>query len=296
MSKYGMVLNLDRCIGCYACVTACKMTYGTRPGVNYNAVNTVEYGEGADARQRYVLTMCMHCDNAPCVEACPTGATYKTDEGAVVMDYEACIGCGACVSACPYDARHLVKDDETSFEGSVAPYEEESSQRLNVVEKCTFCYERVKNGEKPACTVFCPGQCRIFGDVEDPESEISTYIKEKGAFNIEGTSIWYVTPENMDRSLLPKPLAELVGAAGAKEETPETTAAAEETTAAETTAAATEAAQEAAAEGGSGGSGATVGIIGGAAVLAGAAVAWNAKNKKAKAEDKKDDKGGTDNA
>ena len=104
MSKYGMVLNLDRCIGCYACVTACKMTHATRPGVNYNAVNTVEYGEGADARQRYVLTMCMHCDNAPCVEACPTGATYKTDEGAVVMDYEACIGCGACAEKCPKKA------------------------------------------------------------------------------------------------------------------------------------------------------------------------------------------------
>ncbi len=294
MSKYGMVLNLDRCIGCYACVVACKMCYGTRPGVNYNAVNTVEYGEGADARQRYVLTMCMHCDNAPCVEVCPTGATYKTDEGAVVMDYEACIGCGACVGACPYGARHLVKDDVTSFEGSVAPYEEESSERLDVVEKCTFCYERVKAGQQPMCTTFCPGQCRIFGDVEDPESDISKYITEKGAFNIEGTSIWYVIPEGMDRGLLPKPLAELIGASAGSESADETTAAAE-TTGAASEAATTEAAQEASSDGGTG-SGATIGIVGGAAVLAGAAVALNAKNKKAKAEEKKDDKGGTDNA
>ena len=307
MSKYGMVLNLDRCIGCYACVVACKMCYGTRPGVNYNAVNKVEYGEGADARQRYVLTMCMHCDAPPCVDVCPTGATWKTEEGPVVIDYEACIGCGACVNACPYDARHLVEDDETSFEGSVAPYEEESSKRLNVAEKCTFCYERVKEGQQPMCTVFCPGQCRIFGDVEDPESDISKYIAERGAVNIEGTSIWYVVPEGMDRSVLPKPLAELVGTPTGTETT---TAAGEpaETTAAGTnesfaaSAGANESATTAAApassgESGSGIDGGMIGILGGsAAVLAGAAVALNVKNKKEKTADQNENKGGKGNA
>lgn len=302
MSKYGMVLNLDRCIGCYACVVACKMCYGTRPGVNYNAVNKVEYGEGANARQRYVLTMCMHCDNPPCVNGCPTGATYKTDEGPVVIDYDVCIGCGFCVDACPYNARHLVEDNETSFPGSVAPYEEESSERLNVAEKCTFCYERVKEGQQPMCAVFCPGQCRIFGDVEDPESEISKYIEERGAFNIEGTSIWYVIPEGMDRSMLPKPLAELIGSAAESEtaaEQPAETTASAGTEAAETVAETTAAAQTASTSGGSGIDGGMVGILGGSvAVMAGAAIALNAKNKKAKDEggEKKDDKGGADNA
>ncbi len=305
MSKYGMVLNLDRCIGCYACVVACKMCYGTRPGVNYNAVNKVEYGEGQDARQRYVLTMCMHCDNPHCVDVCPTGATWKTEEGPVVIDYEACIGCGACVNACPYEARHLVVDDETSFEGSVAPYEEESSARLNVAEKCTFCYERVKNGDQPMCTVFCPGQCRIFGDVEDPESDISKYIAERGAVNIEGTSIWYVVPEGMDMSMLPKPLAELVGAPTETETTAagepaETTAAGTNESSAATSAAnesTTQAAPASSGDSGSGIDGGMIGILGGSAVvLAGAAVALNVKNKKEKAADQNENKGGKGNA
>ena len=197
VAKYGMVLDLTRCLGCYACVVACKMCYGTRPDVNYNGVKRVEWGEYPDAHQRYQLTMCMHCENAPCVSACPVGATYKSEEGPVVMDYDKCIGCGACVNACPYDARTLVKDDETAFEGQVMVYEEESAKRLNLVEKCTMCYTRAQNGQKPMCVDHCPGRARIFGDVSDPESEISKYIAARGAKQVEGTRIWMVYPEDM---------------------------------------------------------------------------------------------------
>ena len=210
MARYGMLLNLDRCIGCYACVVACKMAHGTRPGVNYNAVNTVEWGTYPNAHQRFVLTMCMQCEDAPCVAACPAGATTKSEEGPVLMDYETCIGCGACVEACPYKQRHLVADDINSYEGVVAPYEEESDARLNVVEKCNFCYERVKAGKLPACSEFCPGQCRIFGDIDDPESEISKAIATLNPIHIEGTSIYYVVPEGMDRSLLPLDLIDAI--------------------------------------------------------------------------------------
>lgn len=202
--RYGMVLDLDKCIGCYTCVVACKMLYGTRLGVDYNGVEVVEWGEYPNARQRFVLTMCMHCENVACVSVCPTEATYTTEEGVVLVDYDKCIGCGACVTACPYGQRHLVKDDVTSFEGVVLPFEEEAAERLNVVEKCVFCYGRVKSGKQPMCTVHCPGQCRIFGDLDDPESEVSKYIKENNAVQIKGTSIYYVLPEGMDRSLLPK--------------------------------------------------------------------------------------------
>lgn len=208
MAKYGMVLNLDRCIGCYTCVVACKMCYGTRPGVDYNGVKRVEWGNYPDAHQRFQLTMCMHCEDAACVKACPIGATYTTQEGAVLVDYDKCIGCGACVTACPYGARHLVSEDQYSYPGQVLPCEEQEQGNLNLVEKCTFCHGRVQNGEKPMCTVHCPGQCRIFGDVDDPESEISKYIAEKGAVHVEGTRIWYVAPEGMPKEFLPKSLAE----------------------------------------------------------------------------------------
>lgn len=215
--QYGMVLDVGKCIGCHACTVACKMAYGTRPGVNYNKVERVEWGEYPDAHQVFKQTMCMHCKDAACVEACPAGATYATEEGVVVVDYDKCIGCGACVLACPYEQRYLVKDDETHYEETVLPFEEEAASRLNIVEKCTFCYGRVQAGEQPMCTIHCPGQCRIFGDVNDPESEISKYIKEKNATHVDGTSIYYVIPEGMDRGLLPADYVKTVAAAPVEE-------------------------------------------------------------------------------
>lgn len=205
MARYGMVLNLDRCAGCYTCVVACKMCYGTRPGVDYNGVTTVEWGNFPDAHQRFQLTMCMHCENAACQSACPVGAIYTTEEGVVLTDYDKCVGCGACVASCPYDARTLVSDDVYSFEGIVLPCEEQTQDRgIGISEKCTFCYGRVRNGEKPMCVEHCPGVSRIFGDVEDPESEISNYIVQHNAKHVEGTSIWYVAPEGMPNEYLPK--------------------------------------------------------------------------------------------
>lgn len=218
--RYGMVLDVDRCIGCHTCNVACKMYYGSRPEVNYNQVERVEWGEYPDAKQRFKLTMCMHCEDAPCVAACPVGATYTSDEGIVLIDYETCIGCGACVTACPYNQRNLVKDDITNFDGVIAPFEEEAASRLNIVEKCILCYGRVQAGEQPICTIHCPGQCRIFGDVNDSESDISKYIKENNAINVKGTSIYYVIPEGMDRSLLPPDLtvaATIANVEGTKE-------------------------------------------------------------------------------
>lgn len=145
----------------------------------------------------------MHCEDAPCVKVCPIGVIYTTEEGVVLTDYDICTGRRACARACPYDQRYIVSDDVTNFEGAVFPFEEEADKRLNVVERCTFCYGRVKSGGKPICIVHCPAQCRIFGDVNDPKSEISEYIKGHNAVQVKGTSIYYVMPKGMKRSLLP---------------------------------------------------------------------------------------------
>jgi molybdopterin-containing oxidoreductase family iron-sulfur binding subunit len=203
--KYAMLFDLDKCIGCYTCVIACKMTYGTKEGVNYNSVTPVEWDEYPNAKQRFMLNLCMHCETPSCEEVCPTGATYKTGEGPVLIDYDKCIGCNYCVQACPYNERHPVKDQSAAFPGSVMQWEEESAQRSDVVEKCLFCSGRVANGDEPACSLHCPGQCRVFGDINDPESKIYKYLSEKNPVKIEGTSVYYLLPEGMDPDFLPKP-------------------------------------------------------------------------------------------
>lgn len=203
MAQLAMLFDLTRCVGCYACVVACKVEHGTRPYVNYNQVKKLEWGEYPRARQRFLMTMCMKCENPPCVDVCLTKASFKTEDGNVLIDYEKCIGCGLCLSACQYEQRFMVKENITSFPGFIAPYEEESVKRIDIVEKCNFCVDRVSKGLKPACVHNCPGKCRISGDVDDPQSDISKYIAKTNATKIEGTHIYYVVPEGMDKSLLP---------------------------------------------------------------------------------------------
>lgn len=281
MAKYGMLLDLTGCIGCKTCVVACKMCYGTRPGVDYNGITTAEWGEYPNARRMYTMQMCMHCENAPCVAACPVGATYKTAEGPVVMDYDKCVGCGLCVANCPYGARHLVVDDETQFEGAVMGYEAESSARLKVAEKCTMCYARAQAGLNPMCMDHCPGHCRIFGDVTDSESKISKKIAELGASQVEGTSIWVAAPADMPADFLPKSLADACAAAGITlpEAAPAPETPAEPAPAPEATPAPAAPAEKKGLSGG-----AIAGIVAGAAVIVGG-VAVAAKKSNGKKED-----------
>ena len=143
MARYGMVIDVERCIGCYSCIVSCKQYFGTRPGVDYNQAKIVEWGEFPDTQRRYVSLMCNHCEEPPCLHSCPTGSTYKTKEGPVLTDPDKCVGCGACVRACPYGQRFLKNADETSFTGAPMPCEDESAARIGKAEKCTLCQNRL---------------------------------------------------------------------------------------------------------------------------------------------------------
>jgi anaerobic selenocysteine-containing dehydrogenase/Fe-S-cluster-containing dehydrogenase component len=198
-----MVIDLERCVGCYACVVSCKQYFGTRPGIDYNQAKIAEWGAYPKTRRQYISLMCNHCEEPPCLISCPTGSTYKSPEGPVLTDPEKCDGCGTCVKACPYGQRFLSTKDETYFPGAPIPAEIESAARIGKAEKCTLCQERLKQGLEPICVALCPGGCRIFGDLADPESEINYYINLYGAVKIGGTSLYYVLPKGMDPALLP---------------------------------------------------------------------------------------------
>ena len=126
---YGMLIDLKKCVGCHACATACKGAHGTPPGVTRSRVERSFEGTYPDVRKTILPVLCNHCENAPCVEACPSGATTKREDGIVVIDKEVCIGCKACVSACPYGARYFY-ESETGYFGELNEYEQVSMRKI----------------------------------------------------------------------------------------------------------------------------------------------------------------------
>ncbi|MBI4825528.1 MAG: 4Fe-4S dicluster domain-containing protein [Nitrospirae bacterium] len=160
MSKYVMVIDQRRCIGCMACIVACKAENDV-PEEHFRTrvIQEVE-GEFPKLRMELRSELCNHCDNPPCVYNCPTGASYKDKEnGMVLLKKNRCVGCKACIASCPYDARYI-------------------DPRHGYADKCTFCSHRVAKGKEPACVQTCIGRSRIFGDIEDPESEVSLLLRE----------------------------------------------------------------------------------------------------------------------
>lgn len=187
MSRYGMVIDLTICAGCSACVMACKQINATPQGIYWCNLDVWEEGKYPDAVKKVLPHACMQCREAPCVANCPSGASHYSEENLVLVDQEVCIGCQTCVKVCPYDARHY------NGEGTGAPYYgvefgttvyedlKTSKHELGKVGKCTYCVERLREGKEPICVKTCITKCRVFGDIDDPESEISKLIAEKGA-------------------------------------------------------------------------------------------------------------------
>jgi dimethyl sulfoxide reductase iron-sulfur subunit len=184
--KYGMVIDLRRCIGCNACTIACKQQYGNPPGIFYSHVGITETGIYPNARQTPLPVLCNHCTDAPCVDVCPTGATVKQANGIVTIDANKCIGCRYCMVACPYNVRQFIGSAPQGFfpdKGGLTAYETVAyaTHQVGTVEKCNFCAPRVAAGQLPACVLTCVGQARFFGDLDDPNSQVSLLIMEHNA-------------------------------------------------------------------------------------------------------------------
>lgn len=162
MARYGMLIDTTKCVACFGCRVACQMQNGLPPEEAFIHIYELEKGTFPNVNLQIVPVQCQHCDNAPCEKNCPTGATYTTKEGIVLVDENKCIGCKYCVVSCPYQARVV-------------------SHETGVVEKCRFCAEEVAQGKQPICVSTCVGGARIFGDLDDPNSEISKAIISKKA-------------------------------------------------------------------------------------------------------------------
>lgn len=176
--RYAMILDLRKCFGCNACTVACKQANATPPETFFTRVVVGEEGTFPNTKQTYMPHICYHCDNAPCVEICPTGASQKIEkDGTVQIAYDICVGCRLCMEACPYDARFFNQGSLPKYWGEEGLNEYEAAREPEYVPdtviKCTFCKSRRKNGREPACVETCPAVARIFGDLDDPSSEVS---------------------------------------------------------------------------------------------------------------------------
>ena len=200
MTRWGMVIDIGTCVGCQACTVACKTENQSPRDAWYAPVIEWESGVFPDATLNYLPTLCNHCEDAPCVTACPSGAITRRDDGIVIADEDPCIGSRACMAACPYGAINFFEDSgtaspPTALAGPQASVPERYAHEKHVhgaISKCTYCAHRIDYGVEhglevgvhplatPACVVSCPAECRIFGDLDDPESNVSRYLTEKG--------------------------------------------------------------------------------------------------------------------
>jgi Fe-S-cluster-containing dehydrogenase component len=211
--RWGMVIDLSKCIGCQYCVYACQAVNDVTDDMRWNEYLIDETETG---NIFHMTRPCLHCQDAPCVSVCPVQATYVRDDGIVIMDYDVCIGCRYCQVACPYDARSFNWSQRTEPSGYQEDWGEAEVERRprGVPEKCTFCVHRIDRGlpnglvpgidpaATPACVNICPVDARIFGDLNDPTSPVSVAIANNPTFRLRedlGTepNVYYIPPEGM---------------------------------------------------------------------------------------------------
>lgn len=247
MTKYAMAVDLNRCQGCRGCMVACKVENNTPEASFWMYVFRFEDGAYPESNISFLPRPCQHCDNAPCVKVCPVGARFKRDDGLVLTDADRCIGCRYCELACPYgvnyfnwtkpeDAQYPIVDwSDQSIEpatgGAIPPYANPDLDQLwgeeqrrtaggghakGVMEKCTFCVQRVERGLEPACVDTCPTRALVFGDVDDPGTPISAYLRANESWQLleeAGTrpSVFYIggTQPTGDLSEIERPKAEV---------------------------------------------------------------------------------------
>lgn len=198
MTRYVMVADLDRCVGCQTCAAVCRQTNATQPGVQWRKVLDLEFGDYPDVQRVFMPVGCQHCADPPCMHVCPSTATRQRADGIVTIDYDLCIGCAYCAVACPYRARSKV--DRPVYAHGPEPTLLERLQfdekRLGVSQKCTFCAERIDDGlargltpgvdadATPVCVNSCIAEALHFGDIENPKSKVSRLLAENNQFRM----------------------------------------------------------------------------------------------------------------
>ena len=215
--SYGVLHDTTLCIGCRSCEAACNevnnlpapdVPFDDKSVLNekrrttekaYTVVNKYEV-ENYPVSPVFRKSQCNHCQEPACASACFVGAFRKTPEGAVIYDSSVCVGCRYCLIACPYQVRFYIDKIRGYFGEGMTPYEElgYKKHQQGVVEKCNFCVDRVDKGLEPACVACCPTNCRHFGDLDDPHSEVSRLLKARYSFTLlpeQGTnpSVYYVS-------------------------------------------------------------------------------------------------------